>query len=50
MTAAVEKKPDEVPPSSADAEEEVDDVEEDGAPEAQGAGGKRSIPSCSQRS
>ncbi|KAJ8488136.1 hypothetical protein ONZ51_g3754 [Trametes cubensis] len=38
MTAAVEKKPDEVPPSSADAEEEVDDVEEDGAPEAQGAG------------
>ena len=26
MTAAVEKKPDEVPPSSADAEEEVDDV------------------------
>ncbi|KAI0334393.1 peptidase M24A methionine aminopeptidase [Cubamyces sp. BRFM 1775] len=40
MTAAVEKKPDEVPPSSADAEEEVDDVEEDGAPEAQGAGGE----------
>ncbi|KAH9897862.1 peptidase M24A methionine aminopeptidase [Cubamyces lactineus] len=40
MTAAVEKKPDEVPPSSADAEEEIDDVEEDGAPEAQGAGGE----------
>ncbi|KAI0363525.1 peptidase M24A methionine aminopeptidase [Pilatotrama ljubarskyi] len=40
MTAAVEKKPDEVPPASADAEEEVEDVEEDGAPEGQGAGGE----------
>ncbi|KAI0361032.1 peptidase M24A methionine aminopeptidase [Trametes cingulata] len=40
MTASVEKKPDEVPPASADAEEEVDDVEEDGAPEGQGAGGE----------
>ncbi|CDO73087.1 hypothetical protein BN946_scf185007.g141 [Trametes cinnabarina] len=40
MTAATDKKADEVPPVSADPEEEVDDVEEDGAPEGQGAGGE----------
>lgn len=41
MTASVEKKPDEVPPASPEAEEDADEAEEDGAPEAQGAGGER---------
>ncbi|KAI8981124.1 peptidase M24A methionine aminopeptidase [Trametes punicea] len=40
MTAATDKKPDKVPPSPVDAEEEVDEIEEDGAPEGQGAGGE----------
>ena len=36
--ATAEKKPDEVPPAGEGEEEE--DAEEDGAPEAQGAGGE----------
>ncbi|KAI0673678.1 peptidase M24A methionine aminopeptidase [Trametes maxima] len=40
MTAAIEKKPDEVPPASAEAEEDVEDGEEEDAPETQGAGGE----------
>ena len=39
MTAGVEKKPEEVPPSVVD-EDEADEGEEDGAPETQGAGGE----------
>ena len=35
--AVAEKKPDEVPPA---ADEDEEDGEEDGAPEAQGAGGE----------
>ena len=42
MTAATEKKPDEVPPAVVD-EEGDEDGEEDGAPETQGAGGKCSM-------
>ena len=39
MTAATEKKPDDVPPAVVD-EESDEEGEEDGAPEGQGAGGK----------
>ncbi|KAI0652404.1 peptidase M24A methionine aminopeptidase [Trametes meyenii] len=40
MTAAIEKKPDEVPPASVEAEEDVEDGEEEDAPETQSAGGE----------
>ncbi|KAI9056974.1 peptidase M24A methionine aminopeptidase [Trametes sanguinea] len=35
------KKPDDVPANAADGDEEVDDIEEDGAPESQEASGKK---------
>ncbi|KAI0828961.1 peptidase M24A methionine aminopeptidase [Trametes gibbosa] len=38
MIAPLEKKPDEVPPAEADSD--LEEAEEDGAPEAQGAGGE----------
>lgn len=37
MIAPLEKKPDEVP---AEADSDLEEAEEDGAPEAQGAGGE----------